>query len=153
MAGACSTNSVDSGARLDGSGSASVPLAVGRVSRPTSWLVRSGGVSFGFAASHEKTGGNGFGGTPNPASGTLALPRTDWTRFLSAHGVVAGAGEGIAGAVSGALPSAATQVVVAGVEGVMTGGASGVAFLAGAGGLDGSGSASVPLAVGRVSRP
>jgi hypothetical protein len=66
--------SADSRPRRQGSGSANVPLAVGRVSRPATALVLSHGWFFGLAAFKEKTGRNVFGGTPNTARETHALP-------------------------------------------------------------------------------
>ena len=52
------------------SGSANVPLAVGRVSRPTAspMLFRIGGIQ-------NAEGRNVFGGTPNTAVETTALPK------------------------------------------------------------------------------
>src|ERR1035441_1291132 len=49
-------------------------LAVGRVSRPTSSTSPSHGLIFGLAACQEKADRNVFGGTPNTARGTHALP-------------------------------------------------------------------------------
>jgi hypothetical protein len=55
-------------------GSATGPVAVGRVSRPTSLPIRSHGLFFALPASEEKAGRNVFGGTPNTACETHALP-------------------------------------------------------------------------------
>ena len=66
--------------RLQGLGSAIVPVAVGRVSRPTSSPIPSCGFFLGLAALKEKAGRNVFGGTPNTACGTHALPKNRLSR-------------------------------------------------------------------------
>jgi hypothetical protein len=62
-----------------GLGSATVPVAAGRVSRPASWLVAFHRFFFGSVAwravAFKKHGGKDvFGGTPNTAGETPALP-------------------------------------------------------------------------------
>ena len=71
---------MDNRTRLRGLGSAIVPIAVGRVSRPTPALIPSSGFIPGLAVLQEKAGRNVFGGTPNTACGTHALPGTALSR-------------------------------------------------------------------------
>ena len=63
-----------------GLGSATVSVAVGRVPRPTSSPIPSPAFFFGLAAYPEKARRNVFGGTPNTASGTHALPEITFAR-------------------------------------------------------------------------
>ena len=65
---------VDSSKAMEDLGSATVPVAVGRVSRPTSLPIRSRGLFFALAAFKKQAGRNVFGGTPNTACETHALP-------------------------------------------------------------------------------
>ena len=60
--------------RLQGSGSATVPVAVRRVPRPTSSPILSHELSFGLAAFKEKAVRSVSGGKPNTACETHALP-------------------------------------------------------------------------------
>jgi hypothetical protein len=60
-------------------GSAIVPVAAGRVSRPASRLIAFqrfffGGVAWRAVAFKKQGGRDVFGGTPNTAGGTPALP-------------------------------------------------------------------------------
>jgi hypothetical protein len=78
-------------------GSAIVPIAVGRVSRPTLLPIRSCGFLTGLAALGENACRNVFGGTPNTACETHALPgiapaRSDPPRTSKNPGAVSGRG-------------------------------------------------------------
>ena len=66
----------DSRRRVKGLGSATVPVAMGRVSRPTSAPIPSHGFIFGWVALKERPSRNVFGGTPNTSCETHALPES-----------------------------------------------------------------------------